>query len=91
MRKRLLKINAMTVEAFNTFGVDFFLIVLVTSVFVLPAQWWLSAHCVQSTSQSCELALFISNYWWVVMALGIALAMIAAIVKWLFRLIYSAR
>ena len=91
MLKRLAACKIATVESFNTFCLNAFIVIVVTSAFVLTAQWWVSTYCLQGPGHGCALALPITRYWWIVMLLGFVFSLIAAIVNWLYRLIYSAR
>jgi hypothetical protein len=87
MLKPLATCKTITVEAINTFCWDAFIVVLGTGAFLLLARWWISkSNCMQSASRSCEIAIFIDNYSYFGLLLGITLALVLVVVKWLHRM-----
>ena len=87
MRKRLENYIAVTVEAFNAFCWEVFIVIMGTGALVIPSQWWVSTNCIQNTSRMCEFTLAVTHYWWVFFLLAIALALTLALIKWLRQMV----
>ena len=82
MLRRFAAVKAATLNAYNAFCFNVFFVVMVSSLVVLPAQWWVATQCQQKVSRICELGVSISKYWYVGVLVGFAIALLTVVVKW---------